>query len=796
MKTSIRWWSRLAFIAGVGLSAVAACSSDRPDGKSQEEGTGTLSLALQATAPSGNVYLLRNAFFQIVNVRTGDTVDFLTTENGMPEATELQTLLNTGDYTVTLLPGWFLERVATGGGGSGGASPGGFGGTFIGGTSAGGGFPVPIGGSAGKALAAPPPKKPPTPPPSAGGESGVGGAPSGEAGEPGFPTGGTGPVPSEGGAGPVVGGQGPIEAGAPNGGSGGGGGGVIVDAQLLSNAVQFFSIFSQSDSFVHYQFRVGGDVIDFTKGRLHITIGVEEDPSVCVPPEGTLMPERILLESNVDAVSNVSLFGVLEALSTNGGRNDDPVALYQQIWDSYATADEAQIPEAIHCGDETTGGVPTLNGYPIDCNRQERFQVENLGFFFPTAFVNRIDLAPANGAHCGQQRMIFASNAQNRAFVIVEAQIPNPAPELGIEGCVPLAKFWLEQNAIDDPFTRGQRLAQAFLFGDPELAAFGFGPFYTAENITVGSGQIRTNTFDQDPWALREFKLALDGDALRAVPFPVAESPHGALWNENVMLPQGPACRENFLSALEGLLTDDMSRMSFVVDGPCKDSESRNDFSQDYSSQLSDGFREELEARLLGTGLGADDIASRAQFAGSCIGCHMEARGRFLGNGVVAPAPFDFPQVSEFAQQCAGGEQGACFPPSNALTQTFLPGRMQVMSTLLGVPIPPNPCDGGGGGFGGSNGMGFGGTFGTAGSVSMGGSFSTGGNFSTGGFASGGTPSMVPGPGPSEPEAAPVVAIELPSVSEPIEVLEEQDAEIRESYGDVTLSGRSAKVTH
>ena len=83
MKTSIRWWSRLAFIAGVGLSAVAACSSDRPDGKSQEEGTGTLSLALQATAPSGNVYLLRNAFFQIVNVRTGDTVDFLTTENGM-----------------------------------------------------------------------------------------------------------------------------------------------------------------------------------------------------------------------------------------------------------------------------------------------------------------------------------------------------------------------------------------------------------------------------------------------------------------------------------------------------------------------------------------------------------------------------------------------------------------------------------------------------------------------------------------------------------------------------------------
>jgi hypothetical protein len=755
---------------------------------------GTLALALQATAPSGNVYMLRNAFFQIVNVRTGDTVDFLTTENGMPEATELTTLLNTGDYTVTLLPGWFLERVATGGG-SGGASPGGFGGTFgTAGTPGIAGFP-------GKILEAPPPKKPP---PGIGGESaGVGGEPSGVAGDSGVGgtgVGGSGPVeagagpgPVEGGAGPVVGGAGPIEAGAPNGGTGGGGGGVIVDAQLLSNAVQFFNIFSQSDSFVHYQFRVGGEVIDFTKGRLHITIGVEEDPSVCVPPEGTLMPGRILLESNVDAVNNVSLFGVLEALSTNGGRNDDPVALYQQIWDSFATADQARLPDAIHCGDEMTDGVSTLNGYPIDCNRIEMFQVDNLGFFFPTAFVNRIDLAPANGAHCGQQRMIFASNAINRALVIVEAQIPNPAPELGIEGCLPLAKFWLEQNSIDDPFERGQRLAQAFLFGDPGLAEFGFGPFYTAENITVGSGQIRTNTFDQGPWTLREFKLALDGDTLRAVPFPVAESPHGALWNENSMLPQGPACRENFLSALEGVLTDDMSQMSFVVDGPCKNSESRNDGGEDYSSQLSDGFRDELEARLLGTGLSADDIANRAQFSGSCIGCHMEARGRFLGNGVFAPGQSDFPQVTEFAQPCTGGEQGACFPPSNALTETFLPGRLQVMSNLLGVPIPPNPCDGGGGGFGGSSGfggsMGFGGTFGSSGASTMGGSFSTGG------FASGGgAPGMDPGSG--EPEPAPVIEIELPSVAEPIEVLEEQDAEIRESYGDVTVSGRSAQVTH
>jgi hypothetical protein len=725
---------------------------------------GTLALALQATAPSGNVYLLRSAFFQITNIRTGETVDFLSSDS-MPEDTEIRALLATGDYTATLLPGWFLERVSGGGGGFGGA------------LGSGGG--VSTGGKLG------------------GGFAGFADEEPAEGGSPSFPVGGSGP--SSGGSGPIFGGSGSV-AGSSFGGSGGGG--EIVQAQLLSNAVQFFNIFPQSDSFVHYQFRVGGEIVDFSKGTLHITIGVDEDPSVCTVPDDALRSERMLLETNVDAVSSVSLFGVLNALTSNGGRNDDPVALYQQIWDSFASEGNALVPEAVHCGDETTDGSPSLNGYPIDCDRSERFQVEQLGSFFATAFVNRLDLAPANGAHCGQQRMIFASNSFNRAFMIVEAQIPNPAPELGIEGCRPLAEFWLAQNSIGDGFERGQRLAQAFLFGDPTLVELGFGPFYTAENLTVGSGQIRTNTFDSDPWTLREFKLALDGEQLRAIPFPTAESPAGALWNEGSGLPAGEACRESFVNAaLEGLITDDMSQMSFVVDGPCKDAESRNDFSQDYSSQMSDGFRELLNEKLLGTGLSADDIANRAHFAGSCIGCHQEARGRFLGNGVFSPFPSDFPQVVEFTQQCTGGEQGICFAPSNALQETFLPGRMAVLAELLGVPNVPNPCGsngggGGGGGFGGSS-MGgggpipVGGSFGTAGSVSVGGSPSDPG--------AGGEGSSEPQPPvmiPDDPEPAPVVDIELVDASEPIEVLEEVDAEIREQYGDVTLSGRSAKVTH
>jgi len=760
-------------VASVGLTTLVACSSDRHDGKGDEQRAGTLALALQAQAPSGSIYRLRNAFFQITNIRTGDTEQFLFSED-MPEATEITAKVAAGSHTVTLLPGWFLERVSGSSGGTGG-SPGGFGGTS---TTAG---KASIPGTAGAFDEG----FPTLPPPSFGGESGepsAGGAPPSEGGA--FPIGGEPPFPT---AGKSSGGT------FSMGGSGSTGGGTFVEAQLLSDAVQFFFLSGNDHAFVNYQFKVGGEVVDFTKGTVHISISVD-DSEACQVPSDVTKPERVLLETNVDAVANVSLSSVFQALATNGGHNGDGNLLFNQIFDSYASVDQAQVMGGAHCGDETTDGSPSLNGFRIDCNRAEAQHVNDIGSFFATAFVNRMDLAPANGAHCGQQRMIFASNSINRAFMILEAQIPNPAPELGIQGCRPLAQFWFDQNNDPDAKSRGSRLAQAFLQGGvPGLAEFGFGAFYTAENLTVGSGQIRTNQFDSDPWTLREFKLALDGDAITALPFPVSESPNGALWNEDSGLPQGEACRESFLSALDGVVGDDMSLMSFVVDAACKDSESRNDFfTEDYASQLTPGFASQIEDKLLslGSNLSAFDVANRARFAGSCIGCHQEASGSFLGNNVFAPFSNDFPQVEEFTQQCGNGETGSCFAPSNALTNVFLPGRLAVLANLLGVPIVTNPCTGGGGG-------------GVGGSSGTGGSFSTGGSvIGTAGTAmipSGGTKGDPGGPvtfPPISEEPAPVVIIELPSADEPVEQMQEEEQEIRDEYGDVTISGKSAKSTH
>lgn len=765
MKTSIRWWSRLALVAGMGLSTLVACSSDQGPKTVEEQRTGTLTLPLRTISNTGKVYFLRNATFQLQNFNTGN-FEFISTEDGFPDSGELSKRLESGFYQITLLDGWFLERFDPNGNG------GGTGGVAGGGMGTAGKAPFPEGGESSGGMSGP--KKPlPPPPQGAGGEGDEGPF---EGGAP-----GAGGSTSAGGS--IAGGAGPI--GGTGGKDPGSGGGEIVTNGFLPNGpTQFVQVSPQSENFVNYAFRVGDDFFEFNKGNLHLSFTVDDVPLCTVPADATRV-DRVLMETNSGAFGSVSLRQVFQALATNGGHSGDSELLFNQVWDSFASGGNAQIPTAVHCGDETTpDGQPSFNGYPIDCDRSERFHVNGIDGFFPTAFVNRIDLAPASGAHCGQQRMIFASNSQNRAFMILEAQIPNPHPELGIDGCRPLAQFWMDQNNIPDAKERGLRLQQAFLTGGAK-GLEEFGPFYTAENLTVGSGQIRTNQFDSSPWTLREFKLALDGANLAAVPFPVAESPNEQLWNENNPLPQGESCRQSFLSALDGVLTNDMSIMSFVVDSACKNSESR-ERSENYAAQLSNspGLQALIEDKLasVGSPLTANDIANRAHFAGSCMGCHQEARGTFLGNGVFSPTPSDFPQVVEFTEQCGDNNNEQCFAKSPALKEVFLPGRLRVLSNLLGVEPVPNPCDGNGGGVGGSPGAG--------------GSFTMGGSFPIPTAGTGPTMGPIPVPEKGLPAPAPVIEIDLPSVDEPVAQMQEEEQEIRSEYGDVTISGKSAASTH
>jgi hypothetical protein len=125
---------------------------------------------------------------------------------------------------------------------------------------------------------------------------------------------------------------------------------------------------------------------------------------------------------------------------------------------------------------------------------------------------------------------------------------------------------------------------------------------------------------------------------------------------------------------------------------------------------------------------------------------------------------------------------------------------LNTLTSTLGVPIVPDPCGAGGSG-------GFGGFASTGGAATAGGSNPGGGRgtFTSTGTGTGTSTGVVTGTAtgtgtgtdPSTPPApAPEVVIELPQASAPLSDLVQQDAEIRALSGDVTISGRSAQVTH
>jgi len=76
---------------------------------------GQLQLALTSRGASGNLYRLRQASFQVAqqDAPFGGFFSFLSSEDN-PLSTTLEATLPSGDYTVDLFGGWFLEKVQDG----------------------------------------------------------------------------------------------------------------------------------------------------------------------------------------------------------------------------------------------------------------------------------------------------------------------------------------------------------------------------------------------------------------------------------------------------------------------------------------------------------------------------------------------------------------------------------------------------------------------------------------------------------------------------------------------------------
>ena len=418
----------------------------------------------------------------------------------------------------------------------------------------------------------------------------------------------------------------------------------------------------------------------------------------------SLNPRRSLIETNVELLAPGSLGLVLHWVTANANLQPFPEFTHNLFFNLYNDAandvfniGKLPVPHR-PCDDPHYQSI--LNNFPFACPRNEGSfatasltEAPEMADWKVIAAVNRIDMAPEDGSHCGEQRMILAhEGGPGRDFIIFEAQIPNPSPDLGKCACAPIAQFWANLSSIDSVDERRIQLERAFLSGHGKLKAAGIGPFMAAGNFTIGTGQIRTNNFAQGPWSLREHKLIEWRDLIWPLPFPVTSNLHAPLLADNATDPRAAKCKDSFLQSFSSLLPDDPNLMALAVPDECYDAESPNNFNQgNYATQLNGNpvLQADVQARLdeLGSRLSPSQIMNRATFSGSCIGCHQEGIGQELGfsDGTTGnPAPFSmgFVQVHEnLTEDCGDGT--TCFSISSALSGTFLPHRQTVMENLL-----------------------------------------------------------------------------------------------------------------
>lgn len=317
----------------------------------------------------------------------------------------------------------------------------------------------------------------------------------------------------------------------------------------------------------------------------------------------------------------------------------------------------------------------------------------------PIALFNRLDLAPADGSHCGEYRIVYGrypNAVTDRFLLIFEAALPNPTPAAGIAGCLPVAQFW--HNLSDPALTAAQRatlLADFYFVGLP-----GFGPVVAHTNYGVPFGQVRSNMFRQFPWELREWRTSFNvtGQPI-FVDDTVKQNPLAQLYNEGSASPnpalfasEQVAFRNEFTSVHLPILAENTVPVS--VSPQCDRvnaihsafPDRFNEFQSislgtedDPTTLASTTFRNAITGALGAIPLTATQVLDRAGTQ-ACMGCHQVSVGRNIGFGQVWPAVASggFVHVNE-----QGPAPPAVTPLSPALTSCFLPARRLLLEGFV-----------------------------------------------------------------------------------------------------------------
>lgn len=310
--------------------------------------------------------------------------------------------------------------------------------------------------------------------------------------------------------------------------------------------------------------RGGLSAAELTLGHRSRVLGGSTSASLgplCDPVDGALprrvVPQRSLIVHQADVLRDsgvdFSLRRVLGHIadSMGGSFTADPgrgkaETLAHDLWDLEREA----------CPDE-------VGGWEHKCLRVElegELAVDpsaSLDAFQPVALVNRFDIEHPTRpeTHCGEYRAIYAFvhiPLASRTFIILEAKLPNPTPELGREGCRPFQDFWAALSTIEQPQERAERL-EAFFFDGVDVDGEAYPVFHWANYADEGGhhGQIRTNEFLNRhmivPWVLKEHKLTLGVDGSHVQQVPVTNVPSATLFDLANTDPVAVAYRQEFL---------------------------------------------------------------------------------------------------------------------------------------------------------------------------------------------------------------------------------------------------------
>lgn len=447
----------------------------------------------------------------------------------------------------------------------------------------------------------------------------------------------------------------------------------------------------------------------FSTLMLSMSLPSQAVPQLYCPTPGLhdVDPRRSLMVTERSVVANaLSLRQVMKKLVTDAGVPGlTPKKLWKQWWDTQNMSPGLNLGS--HCDDVTnTSGQATLNDFPLDCERNEGSEISINPFspnsseqYIPIALVNRLDLAPANGANCGEYRVVFArktgiNNGGERNLIIFEAVLDNPKPSCGLDGCRAIAKFWANLSDVNSPVMRAKMLRKFFLNGIPSA---GVEPVISVENFSPGTGQIRTNQFlsgsNQQRWQLREFKLAELQTAagntvgLEVVPVTTKGTPWGELFDNQFADPRTLPFMLDFIAEVDSLadpqlknITMDTNDIYNAGQSTAQGFLSESNYTNHFDSNGPFAGQIQTQLGILGSNLTPEDIVNRARTQ-NCAGCHQLSNFDNLGDGLVWPPSLGFVHISEASTEIINGV--GHFEISEALSDHFLPVRETIFENYL-----------------------------------------------------------------------------------------------------------------